>query len=387
VSRKRLAPARWVLPVDVNPPDSICFQIPVPNDPQHIAAFLGAIYDLAKPYNWANDAAHTAIDVGAVWLKIFLALRRGCPIPKQLGYADGDDFMIRQNPDNPCLLENSVDGITWCTWADLSLCLSANPAQPTGGGVLTPGECRNFRATLDGNGQWLLPVPVSAGYTIELSSLSGGWTDGGGDWNCPNGQSYILGACSGVGGYDGSDPLPSALHAQVIFECNGSFFNALSGVVPIPGGTPDDSVVTFQMNDATLSDNFGTVGFNVKVCAASVAPISLTYLNGSGPATANIGDTIIVNSETTAGDQHINMVYSRCVKVSLLGFGSYAETGSGANVNWAYLDCASVEHDGPAGNSGLGLTTFPVHVCVTTSAFAGAIGSPYAVTIKIEDDC
>jgi hypothetical protein len=66
--------AKWVLPTVVNPGVQRCYQVKVPDDPQHIAAFFGAMYALTKPYNWEDDSAHTAIDVGAVWDDIYQQL-------------------------------------------------------------------------------------------------------------------------------------------------------------------------------------------------------------------------------------------------------------------------------------------------------------------------
>jgi len=382
MSRKRLAPAKWVLPSVIDPPDRICFQIEVPNERQHIAAFLGAIYDLAKPYKWANDSAHTAIQVGKVWFEIFENLRRGCEVPTLRGGADGDDFMIRQNPDNPCLLENSVDGVTWCTWADLSLCLLNSPTQPTGGGTLNPGECRTYDAHLDGNGQWLLPVPVSAGYTIEVSSLSGGWTDGSGSWYCPNGQGYTLGLCSGVGGFNGGDPLPTALHASVIFEANGTFYPS-NIVAAIPSGVTD-AQVTFQMNDASLSDNFGTVQFRVKVCAQAEVPLTIQYFSGSGPAAIQLGNTYVFNSQNTGSDQHLDFQPSHCVRFTIVGSSGFVPVVGGGAPFYQYYDCAAAFHNGPAATTASLPQDWPPATDVLRLGMGGDVSSPWTCAIRFD---
>jgi len=134
----------------VDPADSVCFQVPVPNDRQHIAAFLGAVYELAKPYKWANDDAHTAIQVGAVWLAIFEALRRNnCDCPPG-GGGDGDDMpRLRQSPTNPCILEQECLPDQWITLFDVSLCLEGNPGQPgPGDQVQAKAKRRIFVCTL-----------------------------------------------------------------------------------------------------------------------------------------------------------------------------------------------------------------------------------------------
>ena len=68
--------ARYVLPEDIDP-ERLCATVPVPNDPDHIAAFMGAVYGLSKAYEWANDDAHTAIDVAAVWLDCYEGIAIG----------------------------------------------------------------------------------------------------------------------------------------------------------------------------------------------------------------------------------------------------------------------------------------------------------------------
>lgn len=262
MTRKRLAPARWTLPDIVDPPDSVCFEIQVPNDKFHIAAFLGAIYDLSKPYKWANDDAHTAILVGAVWQEIFLALRRNnCHIDGLGVGVDGDpDYMLRQSPTNPCILESSVDGTTWCTWADLSLCLKANPGQPGPGGPgPEPGSAEEHCLKLSGNGQVILPIPVSEGDVITVGDADGGWNDGTSSWFCPDGSSYIGGLCVPFSGHDGGDPSAVANHMSIVALIAGVWYPTDSPIV-VAAGLTDESVI-FQANDGTLSDNYGDIQF------------------------------------------------------------------------------------------------------------------------------
>lgn len=60
--------AKWVLPVTVNPALTRCFQVKVPDDPQYVAAFYGAMFELARWYNWQEDSGHTAKQVADVML-------------------------------------------------------------------------------------------------------------------------------------------------------------------------------------------------------------------------------------------------------------------------------------------------------------------------------
>ena len=68
---KRNPRARWILPEVVDPPDRICYTVAVPNERQHIAAFKGALLNLASATQWADDEAHTAKQVALVWRDIF----------------------------------------------------------------------------------------------------------------------------------------------------------------------------------------------------------------------------------------------------------------------------------------------------------------------------
>ena len=97
---KRNPRARYVLPITIDPADSICYCIPVHNDPFHVAAFMGQIYALGRAYSWSDDPDHLALDTAAIWLEIFNNLST-CVTPT-----------FRQNES--CILEVSLDGgDTW----------------------------------------------------------------------------------------------------------------------------------------------------------------------------------------------------------------------------------------------------------------------------------
>jgi len=265
---KRNPKARWPLPLVVNPPGVRCYQIPVPDDIYHLAAFRGAIFELAKAYSWANDDAHTAKDVAAVWMEIFSNLERCADCPPNTGYAGAgggdDDPMIRQNPDNPCELQNSVNGVDWCTWADLSLCVSGSQPgegaqQPVPGG----GEAC-YAAKLQASGYVLVPTVVNTGDAVSLVSVSGAGTDGGSNWYCPDGNIFFAGACLGGAGFDGTDPLPSVAHMKIIAKIGAVYYDLTNGPITVGAGITNGQV-TIQVNDATLSDNYGEYSLNVCV--------------------------------------------------------------------------------------------------------------------------
>src|SRR5712664_3871192 len=89
------------------------------------SVIVGSLSQLLLNTTW--DVS-TQAELTAIQEDVFDLMSAFCfsPLPANFQPASGaggdDDFMLRQNPDNPCELQTSVDGITWCTWADLSKC-------------------------------------------------------------------------------------------------------------------------------------------------------------------------------------------------------------------------------------------------------------------------
>ena len=176
--------------------------------------------------------------------------------------------MIRQNPDNPCLLESSVDGITWCQWGDLSKCIAGGMQPGSGSPTPTPGggsAC--YQAKLLASGKFFVPAAVNAGDVIELTGATGAGTDPTFDvakWRCPNGEQFFGGACVGFNVFDGADPLTAVSHMRLVMSIGGTFYDAMDGPVTVPGGVVNAPVV-IQVNDSTLNDNSGDYTFQVCV--------------------------------------------------------------------------------------------------------------------------
>ena len=263
---KRTSTARYTLPLEVDPPTRVCFQIEVPNDIYHIGAFLGQIYALSRAFSWGNDASHTALDVARVWRDIFDNLKPGCPQPAS-GSAgvDTEELLIRQNPDNPCLLETSINGTDWCVFADLSKCVpggsqpgSGTPQPPANGGE----AC--YHASFEGSNKWLLPTLVNAGDVVQISNAHGAASDGTVVWYCPNGAVFQLGACFGSGTTSGGDPLNTSPHMMLIAKIGSTYYPMYNTTFTVPGGVSAASV-EFQLNDSNLADNYGNITFDVCV--------------------------------------------------------------------------------------------------------------------------
>lgn len=276
----------FMLPTVINPPDSLCFMIKVPNDPGHIAAFFGALYDLTLWLSWQRDPAKQGIQAAQVWKEIWVNLAAQSCNPPTVGVGTdgGEDFMIRQNPTNPCILESSVDGVTWCQWADLSKCIPSSNQPGAGTAQPAPGGCSTFQGQFNASEQFLVPVPVSTGDTLNLTNVTGAGNDGAsGTWNCPDGTVFFAGACLvGTGATVGTDPLPSVKHMRLIWKIGGSYYDAMAGVFTVPAGVSNVQPVLL-VNDSPASDDNGSYQFTLQVCNNSVATWTHTLNFGTSP--------------------------------------------------------------------------------------------------------
>jgi len=329
-------PMKWPLPEIVHPERTVCFQINVPNEIHYLAAFYGAIFLLSKPYAWGDDAAHTALEVGAVWREIFDRLIAGnCIIPAKPGSAgaDGDDFMIRQNPDNPCLLESSLDGVEWCVFADISKCVTSS--QP-GAGSPQPqpgGGCQTYQASIPGNGAWLVPTIVSTGDTISLTNLSGAWYGGSITWYCPDGSVFFAGVCTGAQNFNGGSQIPASPIGRVIALIDGTYYDILPGPFTIPGGITNKQV-TLLMNTDTPSTASGNVNLDVTVCNNQAASWSSYFDFAISDYSALMG----ANGFSFVPGTGLNGIFSSGTQNSFVFF-QFLATGVQINNMTIHYDC------------------------------------------------
>lgn len=107
------------LPAIIDPP-RVCVRLNIPNEREHIAAFWGALWLLTYWNQWRRDEDHTGAAVGLVWKDVIQnawLINEGYE-----GCEGGIMFDVRQNDENPCVLEKSEDGGAWQAWANLQLC-------------------------------------------------------------------------------------------------------------------------------------------------------------------------------------------------------------------------------------------------------------------------
>jgi hypothetical protein len=96
-----------------------CVTVYIPDTLECYGAFWNSYEYLATAGAWETDEAHTAIDVAALW-KTAVAMATAL-WPDEQGC--GMSYELRQNEDNPCLLEQSFDGgETWSLAFDHRLC-------------------------------------------------------------------------------------------------------------------------------------------------------------------------------------------------------------------------------------------------------------------------
>lgn len=287
----------FALPDVVNPPDNICFKVNVPNDPGHIKAFLGVLFDLTLWVSWQRDASHTGIQAAQVWKKIWTDLQSG-----------GCEVITFQQPDDCTLQVSHDDGATWTTiYTGLECAIGAadgeitkfladgilgGPTQPGPGTPPGPSQCWNYHVTVQANAPWKVPIALNDGWIVSVSNVSGATYDGSFTpfWYCPDGGWFLLGACGGSPTTEGTDPLPTADHMALILKAGSVFTAILLGSYTVPPGTGAVDAI-FQVNDSVLPDNGGTIEFDLEVCngnwehvwgIADLSAWSYSVLDGTG---------------------------------------------------------------------------------------------------------
>jgi len=134
------------------------------------------------------------------------------------------------------------------------------------------GGQKDYCGGLGAQQTWLLPVPVSSGDELLFHQLQGAWNDTREIiWNCPDGWVYALGACGQTLPHGSPDPVPGALHMQIIAFIAGNYYDCLGTDVDgnptpftVPGGISNAQVV-LQANIDDIEHTTGDIGFCVTV--------------------------------------------------------------------------------------------------------------------------
>lgn len=263
-------PLKWSLPQIVHPEGTLCFQVNVPNEPAYIGAFYGAMFLLTKPYAWADDPAHTALEVGRVWRDIFYDLKPGGCVPFHPAPGSGffqEDFMpIRVDCDCNVF-------VTCCDGTEKQI-LTADQVRAIAGGQPgagaeqpTPGGgCVTYPATVPAQGGWYLPTVVSTGDTIEFQDPGSAWYGGSVTWYCPNGNVFFAGLCTSAEQFNAGSQIPASPIGRAIILLDGTYYDVFdAGTFTVPSGI-SNAPVTIIMNTDTPSTASGQITLNVKVC-------------------------------------------------------------------------------------------------------------------------
>lgn len=277
----------WVLPSVVDPEDTFCFRIQVPNDQAHIAAFVGALWELQYWFNWQHDDLHSGTAVAQVWRRYLDAAIDD--MNAGLGCGDLSQLQFQQDE---CGLQVSFNGgTTWTTIYDPTTCIATGVqdgiVQAISDGLLQQagdqqspqappsiGACRTYHVVLDADKKWNCPSPIASGDTIQILTSKGGWSDGSllgalSTWFCPDGLEYQLGSCQGTTHTDSGDPMPTQPHMIPVGHFDSTWFNPAT-IYTVPTGHTSEAL-EIQANDGTLSDNLGSIEFDVEICSGGSA--------------------------------------------------------------------------------------------------------------------
>lgn len=74
--------SRYKIPDNLDPSGICCISVPVPNDREYIAQFMGAIWRMSLQTHYERDDAHSAVTVAAIWRQIWEDMQvSGCCQP------------------------------------------------------------------------------------------------------------------------------------------------------------------------------------------------------------------------------------------------------------------------------------------------------------------
>lgn len=280
---RRNPPAKWVLPEIVDPPERICYTVAVPNERMHIAAFKGAMLNLASAIHWADDDAHTAREVALVWREIF---------------------------DNLCASEPDASG---------DCCMPCSPVNVNFDESLAPGETRSYRAVVEAAEFNILPIVLHANQSLTVSDFRGQWRDAfyhpeflcTSNWETPLG--IVINAQGGVpADLAGADIMPTLPHYKLIMRVNACgvlSYHDLDDPMTftVPPSVPTEGIfVEFLANQpldmdgeiAALARGYGMVCLKVIVSDPGLCPP--VFINFSAPLDFTLIEGTIVDPSPIA---------------------------------------------------------------------------------------
>lgn len=393
--QRRNPPAKWILPTVLHPPTTRCFTIEVPNERFYIAAFRGALLNLAAGYNWQDDAAHTAREVALVWRSIVNAVTYCEPPPDNdtgIAIEDSMSTQIRISPTDGCIIQMwCIDH--WEDWYDPRACLPGGTGQQqSDGGQPQAGEEQEYCIQINASQPYLYPVAVNSGDVISITELRGAWSDQTGGlaslWYCGDGGQYILGACTGSSTTDAGDPLPLIKHMSVIAAINGSYYPlGQNGIFTVPAGVSNEQMLLIP-NVAVYATSTGSIGCCVKIVTPPVF-IALSYANGaSGPSTVTPGSTIEINSGLNGIQENVFFQTSQQVRITVLAYAGWVIHTPDVLVNTAVVYTSAAYGSTGQIIPSTDTSGVPTDVTALSLAWGLAVGgdnaNPFTITVKVD---
>jgi len=259
----------YKLPDVVNPPDTVCMQIEIPNDPAYLQAVVGALFDTTLWISWQRDAAHTgtraATRMRSAWIKACATIGN-CP---ELIIPAIEESEYQMSVCEQLRFQNGkLQGFCCGEWVDID---GQIPSGQGGGGSPTPppgGGCQDYHAIIPAGGTWLLPGVVNAGDTLTFSDLTGATTNDAplGRWNCPDGKLFAAATCSPIYAFDTGAQIPGDPIGEIVFIIGSTWYKLdPTTTFTVPSGVSNQQVA-FSLNYGSASSFAGQVEFNLHDC-------------------------------------------------------------------------------------------------------------------------
>jgi hypothetical protein len=274
--------AKWVLPLVVNPPTHTDWCVPVPDDPFHRAAFLGALQNLGAAYLWQDDPAHTAKAAAKVWRDIIDNLVK-CMEPTPIAGIEQGDFMPLRVDCDCNVFVTCCDGTEKQILTSEQVQAAIQGSSQNGAPQPQPGGgCQIYKGSLIAGQLQLLPTVVNSGDTIQIVSADGATTEDNVGWQCPfDGGAYFAGSCLAIFGHDASSFIPATARGKLILYIDGVYYDPV-GVFTVPGGIVNKTPMLVLNYDPAFSQS-GTITYEVEVCNNSLAEYTHVFDFKTGP--------------------------------------------------------------------------------------------------------
>ncbi len=268
-------PFRFPMPADVSPAKTVCFKMEVPDDPQHIANLLGALWQLCYGRAYADNVPGTVKQVIQTWRTAYNTISFDdcdCP-PAPISEDDYEMSLCEQLRYHNGVLQALCCGV----WTDIT----GQPAQ--GVGNSQPGQspqpspgggCQDYMGDMGGASPWYVPTVVSTGDTINIHDTSGVFYDNHTTfWFCADGGRFFVN-CTNQNFFDAGSQIPAVPIGRIVAKIGPTYYDVFGSVFTVPSGHASDPV-QLEMNTPSPTGSGGDVSFTVTVC--NNAPATWTH--------------------------------------------------------------------------------------------------------------